>query len=77
MSEFIAPLDRLQPRLLDRLTDDDPVKSEESRNQRIISLQRYKAGVLRDLDWLFNAIGHSPDERAGDLSQRRGLGKGR
>jgi type VI secretion system protein ImpF len=68
MSEFIAPVDRLQPCLLDRLTDDDPNKREESRNQRVISLQRYKAGVLRDLDWLFNAIGHSPDERAGDLT---------
>jgi type VI secretion system protein ImpF len=68
MSEFITPFDRLQPCLLDRLTDDDPDKREENRNQRIISLQRYKAGVLRDLDWLFNAFGHSPDERAGDLT---------
>jgi type VI secretion system protein ImpF len=68
MSAFIAPFDRLQPCLLDRLTDDDPDKREESRSQRIISLLRYKAGVLRDLDWLFNAIGHSPDERAGDLA---------
>jgi len=68
MSEFIAPFDRLQPCLLDRLTDENPDKREESRNQRIISLQRYKAGVLRDLDWLFNAIGHSPDEPAGDLT---------
>jgi type VI secretion system protein ImpF len=66
MSEGITPLDRLQPCLLDRLTDDEPGKREESRNQRIISLQRYKAGVLRDLEWLFNSIGHFPDERAGE-----------
>ena len=66
MSEGTTPLDRLQPCLLDRLTDDEPVKREESRNQRIISLQRYKAGVLRDLEWLFNSIGHFPDERAGE-----------
>jgi type VI secretion system protein ImpF len=68
MPDVIPPLDRLQPCLLDRLTDDEPAKREESRNQRIISLQRYKAGVLRDLDWLFNAVGHFPDERVGELT---------
>ena len=68
MANGIPPLDRLQPCLLDRLTDDEPDRREESRNQRIISLQRYKAGVLRDLDWLFNAIGHFPDERVGELT---------
>ena len=66
MAEAITPLDRLQPCLLDRLTDDEPGKREESRNQRIITLQRYKAGVLRDLDWLFNSIGHFPDEAVGE-----------
>jgi type VI secretion system protein ImpF len=54
MTEGLTPLDRLQPCLLDRLTDDQPEKHEESRTQRIVSLQRYKAGVLRDLEWLFN-----------------------
>lgn len=68
MANGIPPLDRLQPCLLDRLTDDEPARREESRNQRIISLQRYKAGVLRDLDWLFNAIGHFPDEQVGELT---------
>jgi type VI secretion system protein ImpF len=68
MANGIPPLDRLQPCLLDRLTDDEPARREESRSQRIISLQRYKAGVLRDLDWLFNAIGHFPDERVGELT---------
>lgn len=68
MANGIPPLDRLQPCLLDRLTDEEPARREESRNQRIISLQRYKAGVLRDLDWLFNAIGHFPDERVGELT---------
>jgi type VI secretion system protein ImpF len=68
MADAITPLDKLQPCLLDRLTDDEPNKREESRSQRIISLQRYKAGVLRDLEWLFNAIGHFPDEPAGDLT---------
>jgi type VI secretion system protein ImpF len=68
MADVIPPLDRLQPCLLDRLTDDEPAKREESRNQRIVSLQRYKAGVLRDLDWLFNASGHFPEEEVGELT---------
>jgi type VI secretion system protein ImpF len=68
MAEGIIPLDRLQPCLLDRLTDDEPGNREESRNQRIVTLQRYKAGVLRDLEWLFNSIGHYPDEVVGEVT---------
>ena len=51
----LTPLEKLQPCLLDRLTDDEPTKSEESRQQRVVSHQRYRAGVLRDLEWLFNS----------------------
>jgi type VI secretion system protein ImpF len=68
MADAITPLDRLQPCLLDRLTDDEPGKREESRSQRIISLQRYKTGVLRDLEWLFNTVGHYPDEQVGEVT---------
>jgi type VI secretion system protein ImpF len=68
MAEGITPLDRLQPCLLDRLTDDEPGKKEEGRSQRIISLQRYRAGVLRDLEWLFNSVGHFPDETVGEIT---------
>jgi type VI secretion system protein ImpF len=50
-----VPIEKLQPCLLDRLTDDEPGKQEESRMQRVISLQKYRRGVLRDLQWLFNA----------------------
>ena len=68
MAEGITPLDRLQPCLLDRLTDEEPGNREESRNQRIVTIQRYKAGVLRDLEWLFNSIGHFPDEVVGEVT---------
>jgi type VI secretion system protein ImpF len=51
----LTPLEKLQPCLLDRLTDDEPLKQEEGRSQRIISHQRYRRGVLRDLEWLFNS----------------------
>ncbi|HEV2455672.1 MAG TPA: GPW/gp25 family protein [Verrucomicrobiae bacterium] len=58
----LTPFEKLQPCLLDRLTDDEPDKTEESRNQRVISQARYKRGVLRDLEWLFNSSAHLPVE---------------
>ena len=51
----LTPMDRLQPCLLDRLTDDEPEVSRESRDRRIVSLQRYKNAVLRDLEMLLNS----------------------
>jgi type VI secretion system protein ImpF len=54
----LTPLEKLQPCLLDRLTDDEPTKQEESRNQRVVSIQKYRRGVLRDLEWLFNTHGY-------------------
>ncbi len=62
-----TPFEKLQPCLLDRLTDDDPQATEESRSQRVISLSRYKRGVLRDLEWLLNASAHLPQEVGGAL----------
>ena len=46
--------ERLQPSLLDRLTDDEPTKQVESREQRVFSLSRLREAVLRDLAWLLN-----------------------
>ena len=46
--------ERLQPSLLDRLTDDEPKKNLESRERRVISLERLRECVLRDLGWLLN-----------------------
>lgn len=54
----LTPIERLQPCLLDRLTDDEPDKREESRVQRVVSLQKYRRGVLRDLEWLFNSTAY-------------------
>lgn len=47
--------ERLQPALLDRLTDDEPDKQQESREKRVISMRQLRASVLRDLAWLLNA----------------------
>ena len=46
--------ERLQPSLLDRLTDDAPLERNESRDSRVLSLQRLRECVLRDLGWLLN-----------------------
>lgn len=46
--------DRLQPALLDRLTDDDPAAGAETSEARVINRSRLRESVLRDLSWLFN-----------------------
>ncbi len=50
----LAPRERLQPSLLDRLTDDEPDKTVESRERRVLSVRTLREGVLRDLAWLLN-----------------------
>jgi len=50
----LTPKERLQPSLLDRLTDDEPNLKQESREMRVLSPARLRASVLRDLSWLFN-----------------------
>ncbi|CAK9892367.1 MULTISPECIES: type VI secretion system baseplate subunit TssE [Pseudomonas] len=50
----IAARDRLQPSLLDRLTDDEPGNLQEANDKRVLSLNQLKASVLRDLTWLLN-----------------------
>jgi type VI secretion system protein ImpF len=54
MADRIALHDRLQPALLDRLTDDQPDKKVEPRENRVLSKSRMRQAVLRDLAWLFN-----------------------
>ena len=46
--------DRLQPALLDRLRDDDPTNPKEPAESRVLSRNRLRDAVLRDLSWLFN-----------------------
>ena len=55
--------ERLQPSLLDRLIDDAPHERKEGDDKRALTRQALRAAVLRDLGWLFNATGHSVDER--------------
>jgi type VI secretion system protein ImpF len=58
----LTPQERLQPALLDRLTDEEPDKTQESRERRVMPKSRFRQAVLRDLAWLFNSTRLSPDE---------------
>jgi type VI secretion system protein ImpF len=52
----LTPKERLQPSLLDRLTDNEPDRKVEGRDLRVLSPQRLRESVRRDLTWLFNAV---------------------
>jgi type VI secretion system protein ImpF len=52
----LTPQERLQPSLLDRLTDDNPQSGVESRDQRVMSWARLRDAVRRDLSWLLNCV---------------------
>jgi type VI secretion system protein ImpF len=54
MAELLST-ERLQPALLDRLTDDEPQAALESRDKRVLSMRGLRRAVLRDLGWLLNS----------------------
>ena len=60
----LTPSERLQPSLLDRLTDDEPLQSQEPRSRRVLSIQRLRESVLRDLGWLLNTTNMADDTLA-------------
>ena len=59
---------RLQPSVLDRLIDDNPARSWESPAIPSWSVERAKAAVKRDLEWLLNSR-QVVAELPGDLGQ--------
>ena len=46
--------ERLQPSLLDRLTDDEPDRRQEGPSKRFFSVARLRAVIQRDVSWLLN-----------------------
>lgn len=58
--------ERLQPSLLDRLTDDNPGDLKESRDSRVIDVTHLREIIQRDLSWLLNThnIENSFDAKA-------------
>ena len=53
---------RLQPALLDRLTDDEPEQRQETESHRVMSKTQLRQAVLRDLGALFNSVQPLGDE---------------
>jgi len=51
----LTTTERLQPSLLDRLTDDFPQVKQESRDRRVMSMRQLRVAVLRDLAFLLNS----------------------
>lgn len=68
MAELSAR-ERLQPSLLDRLTDDDAGNLHEPRERRVLGMRGLRSAVLRDLGWLFNATGLASLQDLGDYPQ--------
>ena len=50
----LSDRERLQPSLLDRLTDNSPGTEKDSALERYIDVRRLREIILRDLAWLLN-----------------------
>ncbi len=70
--------ERLQPSLLDRLTDLAPENRRESLDQQTLTMAQLRRAVLRDLGWLLNAtnLDTVDDLPAGSLVARSTLNFG-
>lgn len=58
----LSQQERLQPSLLDRLTDERPHENAESREARVINTARLRECVVRDIGWLLNCTRHWNEE---------------
>jgi type VI secretion system protein ImpF len=50
----LSEKERLQPSLLDRLTDREPGELKESARDRVIDIRKLREIIQRDLGWLLN-----------------------
>ncbi|MFK3704716.1 type VI secretion system protein ImpF [Raoultella sp. BIGb0138] len=69
--ETVGARDKMQPSLLDRLTDNHPQTQQESVNSNLITHTTLRRHVLRDLQWLFNTINHSDPQTLAELAHVR------
>jgi type VI secretion system protein ImpF len=56
MRNLVEARERLQPALLDRLTDHAPDERSEAPAARVMNKARMREAVLRDLTWMLNAV---------------------
>lgn len=62
------PKERLQPVLLDRLTDDTPDEASEGREKRVLTERQLRQAVLRDLGWLLSTANLESRFEHGEMS---------
>lgn len=55
----LTPQEKLQPSLLDRLTDEEPLVDVEASDKRWFGARRLREVVIRDLEWLLNTSSFS------------------
>ena len=65
----LSPRDRLQPFLLDRLTDELPESGVESRDRRVYSPKQIQQSIIRDMGWLLNAKAHPEQDGLGEFPE--------
>jgi type VI secretion system protein ImpF len=65
----LTPKERLQPSLLDRLTDDSPENRVEARERRVLSPSQLRDCVRRDLAWLLNTTNLESSTPLGDVPE--------
>jgi type VI secretion system protein ImpF len=66
----LAERERLQPSLLDRLTDNAPTSKRDTPDQQTLSTHALKQAVLRDLAWLLNTTNLGTTETLMDGASR-------
>ena len=60
--QTVGARDKMQPSLLDRLTDNAPEQKQEPSASNMISHSTLRRNVLRDLQWLFNTINNEAQQ---------------
>ena len=77
MADIISR-ERLQPSLLDRLTDNAPDQKRESFDQQTLNMPQLRQAVLRDLAWLLNStnLATTTELNAAPLAARSTLNYG-
>lgn len=67
--DALTARDKMQPSLLDRLTDNAPDKVQEAAGNTVISHSTLRRNVLRDLQWLFNSTNNEAQQDLNPFAQ--------
>ena len=67
MVERTLAYEKILPSFIDRLTDHYPKAQKESREHRVLTIQKYRDSVLRDIGQLLNNTSHPAKEEFEDF----------